>query len=740
MSRSKTSSESDKKRRPIFKDLDSKMLRSAKVELDDLHFRGFIENLPVLFYVVDPTPPYSPLYVSPAFKRFGYPIEMWTSDPDVWLHVMHPEDREWVFNQTNASTRSGEEVDYEWRIVDASGLVHWVRDRGCLIRNEAGEVICREGVMLDITQRKNAVDALERSETSFRQLGEGIFHQVWTAEPSGKLDYVNRRTLDYFMRSMDDMIGDNWQGVIHPDDLDECLRRWAYSIRTGEFYETEFRLRRHDGVYRWFRACANAGHDSKGNIIKWYGTNTDIDDQRESEARLNYYAKHDSLTDLPNRIEFMSHLRAAIDRAANHPSMRFAVLFLDLDRFKVINDSLGHVVGDKLLKSIAERLKNQVRPGDVVARLGGDEFTILLNRTGAVEDVEHVADRLQEALSSPFEIEGNDVVTSASIGIIVSDDIMRQPEDFLRDADAAMYRAKESGKARYEIFSDEMHVRNVGILKLENDLRRAVEAKEFEAYYQPIVRFDTTEITEFEALIRWHHPERGLVTPKDFIGMAEETGLIIPIGNWVIEEACKQLAAWQMRCEAILSISVNLSAKQLLHPSLPRTIEKVTNENRLRPGQLRLEVTESTVMENRERSLSVFNELISQGVLFSSDDFGTGYSSLSYLQTFPFERLKIDRSFVENIEDNDRSKAIVRSIIAFGENLKIGIVAEGIETEGQLEILRSFGCNYGQGYYFSRPAKATEIETYLPEGPLLDGNTVASIDSLMPTIELPLVQ
>ncbi len=740
MSRSNTSSDSGKEKLPIFKKLDSKMLRSSKIELDDLHFRGFIENLPVLFYVVEPTPPYSPLYVSPSFKRFGYPLEMWTSDPDVWLRVMHPEDRDWIFNQTNASTRSGEEVDYEWRIVDASGLVHWVRDRGCLIRNEAGEVICREGVMLDITQRKKAVDALERSETSFRQLGEGIFHQVWTAEPSGKLDYVNRRTLDYFMRSMDDMIGDNWQSVIHPDDLDECLNRWAYSLKTGEFYETEFRLRRHDGAYRWFRACANAGHDSKGNIIKWYGTNTDIDDQRESEAKLNYYAKHDSLTDLPNRIEFMNHLRAAIDRAANHPSMRFAVLFLDLDRFKMINDSLGHVVGDKLLKSIAERLKNQIRPGDVVARFGGDEFTILLNRTGAVEDVEHVADRLQRALTSPFEIEGNEVVTSASIGIIVSDDIMRQPEDFLRDADAAMYRAKESGKARYEIFSDEMHVRNLGILKLENDLRRAVEANEFEAYYQPIVRLDTAEITEFEALIRWHHPEKGLVAPKEFIAMAEETGLIIPIGNWIIEEACRQLAAWQLRCEAILSISVNLSAKQLLNPSLPKTIEKVISENQLGHGQLRLEVTESTVMENRERSLSVFNELISHGILFSSDDFGTGYSSLSYLQTFPFERLKIDRSFVENIEDNDRSKAIVRSIIAFGENLDIGVVAEGIETAGQLDILRSFGCAYGQGYHFSRPVKAAECERYLPEGPLLERNAGASIETSMQTIELPLVQ
>ena len=331
----------------------------------------------------------------------------------------------------------------------------------------------------------------------------------------------------------------------------------------------------------------------------------------------------------------MNHLRSAIERAAAHAVARFAVLFLDLDRFKVINDSLGHLVGDKVLKAIAERLKTHVRPGDVVARLGGDEFTILLNRTGGVTAVKHVAERLQQSLSKAFEIDGYEVFTSASIGIIVSDDVMRQPEDFLRDADAAMYRAKESGKARYEIFSSEMHVRNINLLKLETDLRHAVENKQFEVYYQPIVDLSSGSTTEVEALIRWRHPELGIVQPNEFISIAEETGLIVPIGDWIIEEACRQLHKWQHEAAEQLSMSVNLSAKQLLHPSLSSKIASILSELDLMPGQLTLEVTESTVMEHKERSLCVFNELTELGVSFSSDDFGTGFSSLSYLQTFP---------------------------------------------------------------------------------------------------------
>lgn len=945
-----------------------------KHTLSDEQYRSFIENLPVLFYAVDPTPPYSPIYVSPAFERFGYPMEDWLNDPKMWIRVIHPDDRQWVFDQTAASTVSGEEVDYEYRIVDARGSVHWVRDCGCLIRSKNGNVVCREGVMLDITDRKRAEEeltlgeqrfrnifdnasdiiyihdldgnylsindagerifgytraetlkmnmsdvavpeqlhllkdqlakklngdsgqtsyevdclrkdgrkitlevnssiihkdgvpvavqgiardvterkrveaaireneeryrdlfenandliythdllgnftsinragekitgytrdeavrmnvsqvvapeyleqarrmittkvdgvgptayeleivakgghrvslelstrlmfldgrpvgiqgigrditerkrteeALKASEQRYRQLGEGILHQIWTARPDGMLDYVNKRTLEYFEKAREELIGDGWRNAVHPDDLDECLARWTHSLATGDPFETEFRLRRYDGEYRWHVAKATAGRDSFGNINKWFGTNTDIHEQKESEEKLNYYARHDPLTDLPNRVEFMNHLNQAISRAKDSSGSKFAVLFLDLDRFKVINDSLGHVVGDKLLVAIAGRLKSTLRPGDVVARLGGDEFTILLNRTGGQSDVSQVVERIQTKISEPFTIDNYEVFTTASVGIILSEGLDRQADDYLRDADSAMYRAKESGKARYEIFDSEMHVRNLNLLQVEMDLRHAVERNEFEVLYQPIVDLSSATISEFEALIRWRHPELGLVSPLDFVGVAEETGLIVPIGKWILGESCRQLAQWQKDFDRKLSISVNLSARQLMHPSLVSQVEEILAETGLDPRQLKLEVTESTVMEYSERALTVLNDLNDLGVLLSTDDFGTGYSSLSYLQRFPFDRLKIDRSFIDRLGDNKKSDAIVKTILMLGTNLDLEVVAEGIETTSQLELLRTLGCRLGQGFLFSRPVEAGEAQRLITN-PTLDDTVI----------------
>jgi len=947
--------------------------------LNENKYRSFIENLPVLFYAVDPTPPYSPIYVSPAFRRFGYPLEDWLNDNEMWIRVIHPEDRAWVFEQTGASTMSGEEVEYEYRIVDAGGMIHWVHDRGCLIRNAGGNVVCREGVIIDITDRKRAEeeirlgqerfrnifenasdiiyihdlegnylsindagervfgytraetlqmnmsqiadpdqlkvlreklaskldggatqtsyevdcirkdghritlevnsstickdgksvavqgiardvterkrveaaireneeryrdlfenandliythdlqgnftsinragekitgysrdeavkmhvsqvvapeyleqakrmittkvdgegptayeleivsksgnrvslelstrlihidgkpvgvqgigrditerkrteDALKSSEQRYRQLGEGILHQIWTARPNGLLDYVNKRTLEYFDLSREEMIGDGWRHGVHPDDIDESLKRWAHSLATGDPYETEFRLRRHDGQYRWHVAKATAGRDSFGNINKWFGTNTDIHEQKESEEKLNYYARHDPLTDLPNRPEFMNHLRLAIQRCCENPEARFAVLFLDLDRFKIINDSLGHAVGDKLLIAISGRLKATLRPGDIVARLGGDEFTILLNRTGSVEDVAHVVERIQNRIAEPFLIDNYEVFTTASVGIILSDEIERGADDYLRDADAAMYRAKETGKARYEIFDREMHVRNLNLLQVETDLRHALERDEFEVHYQPIVELTTGRIHEFEALIRWNHPTRGLISPKDFVDVAEETGLIVPMGKWILETACRQIGVWQRGCDERLSVSVNLSARQLMHPSLLSQVEDILHETGLSPRQLKLEVTENTVMEYSEKAQDVLHSLDRLGVHLSTDDFGTGYSSLSYLQSFPFDRLKIDRSFVDRIGKNKKSDAIVKTILMLGTNLGMEVVAEGIETVEQLEFLQDLDCRFGQGFYFSRPVEAAEAETLI--------NTLAGARYLVPLEEL----
>jgi diguanylate cyclase (GGDEF)-like protein/PAS domain S-box-containing protein len=574
-----------------------------------------------------------------------------------------------------------------------------------------GEPIGMQGIGRNITDRKKAEEALKFSESQYRHLSEGIMHQVWTARPDGYIDFINSRGLEYFGTTLE-KLDEIWKDVFHPEDLPNMLEHWKYALDTGAKHEVEFRLLGKDGEYRWHRSVATPGRDAEGKIVKWYGTNTDIHDQKIAEARLSHIAKHDSLTNLPNRAKFMSHLERVVNRKDPHSNQRFAVLFLDIDRFKIINDSLGHLIGDKLLIAFAERLESCVRPSDIVARLSGDEFTILLNNLEEFDDAIRVTNRLIQKLSEPFILDEYEVFTSASIGIVLSDEVKREPKDYLRDADTAMYRAKETGKARYELFNHEMHVRNMTLLRVENDLRKAIERNEFRVFYQPIVSLETGEIHEFEALVRWQHPEYGMVSPHEFIQVAEETGLIIPIGKIILEESCRQLAKWHKKFPQAkpVSIGVNLSSKQLMHPNLVAQVKEVLAKTGLNPRSLRLEVTETEVMENSEIALTVLNELKEIGVLLSTDDFGTGYSSLSYLHRFPFDCLKIDRSFVGDMDSNNKSAEIVRTILMLAQNLHLEVVAEGIETEEQLYLLQLQGCKKGQGYLFSKPVEAKIAE------------------------------
>ncbi|HRH42490.1 MAG TPA: EAL domain-containing protein [Pyrinomonadaceae bacterium] len=437
-----------------------------------------------------------------------------------------------------------------------------------------------------------------------------------------------------------------------------------------------------------------------------------------SMEKLLYEALHDSLTGLPNRVKFTELLSEAIQNSQRLSSSRFAVLFLDLDRFKIINDSLGHFLGDKLLQTVSDRLKKYLRPHDSVARFGGDEFTILLNNIKERENVIEISDRLQREISIPFKIDGHEIFTSASIGITFFDSRYERPEDLLRDADTAMYQAKLAGKAQCKIFEPEMHITNLNLLQIENDMRRAIERNEFKVYYQPIVNLESQTISEFESLIRWHHPEQGLVSPIDFIPLAEETGLIVSIGKWVLAESCRQIVQWQeqMVSPIPLSVSVNLSAKQLMHSDIAAQIKEIIIETGINPRSLKLEVTESVVMENAEVALQILSELCALGVRISSDDFGTGYSSLSYLHRFPFDRLKIDRSFVTKMDQDSKSEEIVRSIILLAKNLKMEVVAEGIENEKQYQQLYELGCKLGQGFLFSRPIPKEGIEDLLKNG------------------------
>lgn len=412
---------------------------------------------------------------------------------------------------------------------------------------------------------------------------------------------------------------------------------------------------------------------------------------------------------------FIEYLDRVIARTKQGKERQFAVLFLDLDRFKIINDSLGHTIGDQLLVAVARRLEASLRLEDRVARIGGDEFTILLANIGNPGEATIVADRVARDLSRPFNLGGHEVVTTASIGIASSVIGYTDPSSILRDADMAMYRAKSLGKSRYEIFDKAMHVRAVNLLQLETDLRRAVEREEFLLHYQPIVELATGLIRGFEALVRWQHPERGMVSPGEFIPVAEETRLIIPIGEWVLREACRQIVRWQERFSASepLWMSVNLSIKQFTQPSLPEQVGNILRETNLDPRSLKLEITESLMMENIETAIDMLKRLRALGIELSIDDFGTGYSSLSYLHRFPLSTLKIDRSFVSNMDEGNENTEIVRTVVTLARSLGMQVVAEGVETEEQLALLRTLGCEYGQGYLFSRPIDAEAANALL---------------------------
>jgi diguanylate cyclase (GGDEF)-like protein/PAS domain S-box-containing protein len=559
-----------------------------------------------------------------------------------------------------------------------------------------------------VAELSRYIEALRESEERYALASMGANDGLWDWNLRSNRIYFSPRwksMLGFKEHEIDDSI-EEWFGRIHQDDLPHVRTAIEEHLKGGtSYFEKEYRMIDKNGRSIWILSRGLAVRDVEGRAYRMAGSHTDISLRKHVEEKLLHDAFHDALTGLPNRSLFVDRLERAIKHSKRHPEQLFAVLFLDIDRFKVVNDSLGHLVGDELLVEIGKRLSGCLRPGDTVARFGGDEFTILLDDIKTPSDAIRVANRIHESLAVPLKLNDQEVFTTASIGIALSSIEYDKPEDLLRDADTAMYRAKAMGRSRHEVFDAHMHAKAVARLQVETDLRHAIERGEFIAYYQPMITLQTGNICGFEALIRWNHPSRGIVSPVEFIPIAEETGMIIHIGKWILKEACRQMQVWREQFPSLnlQAMSVNLSGKQFLQPDLIQQINNILLETGLNGHALKLEITESILMDDIESATYMLAQLRELNVRLAIDDFGTGYSSLSYLYRLPINSLKIDKSFVSRMNLGGEHLEIVKTILSLAHNLRMDVIAEGVETVEQFTQLRALKCEHAQGYFFSRP-------------------------------------
>ena len=622
--------------------------------------------------------------------------------------ITHPDDLDADLDQVRRML-DGEIRTYqmEKRYFHKEGHVVWALLSVSMVHDEEGEPLYFVSQIQDISERKRAEQKIRAAEQRYRTLVEQIPAVTY-------IDPVDDpETSLYTSPQIEQMLGytpQEWQNEklwpkrLHPDDRERILAAdKRFEAGGGEPFREEYRLLAKDDSVVWVREEAVLVRDEAGEPLYWQGVFYDLTERKALEERLHYQAFHDYLTDLPNRQLFMDRLGQALRRTRRWHN-QVAVLFMDLDGFKVVNDSLGHEVGDLLLTVVAQRLRRCLRPEDTLARFGGDEFVMLIEAVDDPAQAVQVAERITEELRRPFIMEGRDLYVIASIGISLGDARTHDPDDLLREADTAMYRVKDEG-GDFRVFNPAMYERAFRRLEVENDLRRAIEQEEFVIHYQPMVDLQTGELWGMEALVRWDHPERGLLEPSEFVPVAEQSGLVIPMGEQILREACFRAKEWQEENPRIPSLvmSVNLSASQLSRLDLADTVERVLGETGLEGSRLILDVTETVYVKVLAGNTAILDRLRGLGVRFSIDDFGTGYSSLSYLKRLPADAIKIDQSFVKGLGEDVEDTAVVRMIIELAHTLGLEVIAEGVETEKQATLLKEMGCDFAQGYHFSKP-------------------------------------
>jgi diguanylate cyclase (GGDEF)-like protein/PAS domain S-box-containing protein len=728
-------------------------------------FQRLVEQLPVIVYTAELGENGCWRYVSPQVEEIlGYKPEEFISDPELWLSLLHPEDRDRALAaETEKHLGERKTMPVEYRMFRRDGEIVWINDEAVLEADEDGVPVWH-GVLYDVSQRKKTEQDLQRAlsqQAVVARLGESALQngdpeelmEVAT-ELIGRVEGIHSaciwelgrdgRRLNLRAGLGADVIGAGRRvSAARDSHVGAALDTGTHAIVADWGLETRHTM---PPVLRTFGAASSLavvidGKNRPFGVLDVHATEphrfsakdvpfvqaaanvlADAIERHASDQALRYRVLHDSLTGLPNRLSFVDALGEALGKASVSGSP-VGILFLDLDHFKLINDSLGHHAGDALLRAVAPRLRSHLRPGDLVARFGGDEFGILIDRLADEAEAVAIADRVGAAFTQPFSIDGVDHFVSASIGVAVSraaEERAVNAELLIRDADAAMYRAKEGGRARCVLFDAEMRAGAMRRLEVERELRHALDRDELALYYQPVVNLRSGEIDGLEALVRWRHPERGLLDPAEFVSIAEDSGLIEPIGRWVQERACRQALEWhQLRPDSRpLDVAVNLSARQVAHRDLPATVEEIIARTGLDPVHLRLEITESVLVEESATAISSLHALNELGVRLVLDDFGTGYSSLAYLNRFPFHALKIDRSFVDALGIEQEATAIVEAIIGMARALSLEAIAEGVESEVQLAELSRLGCDYAQGHLFHAAMPDREVSRLIAEGTL----------------------